>query len=83
MLRSYPSVRRVILFGSTARGAFGAGSDIDLAVEGLEPASFFRAWLEVEEAAGGLPFDLVDLNDASAPLRATIEREGVVLFARR
>lgn len=42
-LRLQYGVRRVILFGSLARGGFVEGSDIDLAVEGLSRADFLRA----------------------------------------
>jgi predicted nucleotidyltransferase len=41
----YP-IRRMILFGSLARGGFAPGSDIDLAVEGLPPGDFFTALAE-------------------------------------
>lgn len=43
LLRQQYGVRRVILFGSLVRGSFVEGSDIDLAVEGLSRADFFRA----------------------------------------
>jgi hypothetical protein len=46
--------RRVVLVGSLARGEFGAGSDIDLAAEGIPDDSFFRAGADLEAAAGGL-----------------------------
>jgi len=36
-------VKRIILFGSLVRGDFAAGSDSDLAVEGLLKTDFFRA----------------------------------------
>jgi len=42
-LRQHYGVKRIILFGSLVRGDFAAGSDIDLAVEGLLKADFFRA----------------------------------------
>ena len=37
------SARRVVLFGSLASCRFGARSDIDLAVDGVDPARFFAA----------------------------------------
>lgn len=66
-----------MLFGSLVHsGRFSERSDVNLAVSGIQPASFFRAW-----AVGGAscPFelDLVDLADCSPTLRKLIEEEGV------
>ncbi len=47
VLREGYGVDRVILFGSLAKGRFTTESDIDLAVAGLAPADFFRAYAEV------------------------------------
>ncbi len=47
-LRAIPEVRRVILYGSLAKGAFDEGSDIDLAVEGLPMEAHFRVACELE-----------------------------------
>ncbi|HEY71679.1 MAG TPA: nucleotidyltransferase domain-containing protein [Thermoflexia bacterium] len=42
MAPSYPSLRRVYLFGSVIRpGAFLPSSDIDVAVEGLDAEAYF------------------------------------------
>ena len=72
-------VRRVILFGSRARGDFRPKSDIDLAVEG---GDFINFSLDVDEGTSTLRlFDFVDLGDAVPDaLRAVIENEGVVLY---
>jgi predicted nucleotidyltransferase len=55
----------VYLFGSAAAGSLREDSDIDMAVAGLPPESFYRA---LAEAAGILrrPFDLVDLDESNA-----------------
>jgi predicted nucleotidyltransferase len=45
LVSRYP-IRRIILFGSLARGGFAPGSDIDLAVEGLPPRDYFTALAE-------------------------------------
>jgi predicted nucleotidyltransferase len=70
---------RVIAFGSLVHhGRFAECSDVDLAVSGIRPASFFRAWAVV---GASCPFelDLVDLADCSPALRKLIEEEGVPL----
>ena len=72
--------RRIWLFGSLADGAFGEGSDIDLAAEGLPagPAAF-RAAAELDDLARPFGVDLVPLEDAHPPLRARIVDRGELL----
>ena len=53
-------------------------SDIDLALEGLAPASTFRAMARAAEAAGR-HVELVPLEDARPEVLAIIEREGRVI----
>ena len=76
LLRRDFGAQEVIAFGSLVHAhRFGERSDIDLAVSGIAPRDFFRAW----HAAGeGCPFevDLVDIDDCSATLRSLIAEEG-------
>ena len=72
------SVRKVVLFGSIARGLAGSYSDIDLAVEGLPPEQTFRAMARAADVAGR-NVDLVPLEDARPEVLAIIEREGEVI----
>ena len=72
-------VRKVILFGSRARGDTRERSDIDLAVSGGDIGEFTEA--VNEEAWTLLMFDVVNLDrEISAELRAEIDRDGVVLY---
>jgi predicted nucleotidyltransferase len=84
-LASFPHVRRVVLFGSRARGGHDDRSDVDLAVE--VPSAGAREWDElggiVEETETLLDIDLVRLDRASDELRSRIEREGEVMYERR
>lgn len=75
------NVRKVILFGSRARGDFKRVSDIDLAVEGGE---FARFALDVEEDTSTLlEYDIVDLDrDIQQELRESIRREGKILYEK-
>jgi predicted nucleotidyltransferase len=76
ILRTRFAADEVIAFGSLVHtGHFSDRSDIDLAVSGIQPADFFKAWAAAGEAC---PFelDLVDLSDCSSVLRDLIEREG-------
>ncbi len=72
---------RLILFGSRARGDYYKTSDIDLAVSGGDISRFS---LSVdEETSTLLKFDFVNLDRAVQPeLRASIEREGVILYEK-
>ena len=66
--------KRVIPFGSVVgHGPWHAGSDLDLAVEGVTPDQFYRAWSMLRELLPtGLNVDLVALEQASEELRARI-----------
>lgn len=72
-------IRKVILFGSRARGDFKRTSDIDLAVTGGDIISFTLA--VDEETSTLLMYDMVNL-DASVQreLRDSIEKEGKILY---
>lgn len=75
-------VRKVILFGSVARGESPGRLDIDLAVLGLDEADELRALSALSEEAG-CPVDLVRLETASPRLISAVERDGQVLDERR
>ena len=72
-------VKKVILFGSRARGNFKEKSDIDLAVKG---GDFIRFVLDVnEETSTLLEFDIVNLDeDIQDELRESIKKEGKVVY---
>ena len=74
-------VRKVILFGSRARGDFREKSDIDLAVEG---GDFIRFSIDVnEDKSTLLKFDIVDLDEKiQEELMESIQREGRVLYEK-
>lgn len=74
LLKSRFGARRAIIFGSLAGQApWHNRSDIDLAVEGLAPADYFRAlsacWELLPE---GIELNLVSLEDARPEMRARI-----------
>jgi uncharacterized protein len=79
ILRERYGARRVVLVGSLARGEFVAGSDIDLAAEGIPAERFFRAGADLEAAAGGLHVDLIPIESANAAFLADLSRDGIVL----
>jgi predicted nucleotidyltransferase len=80
-LRALPEVRRVILYGSLAKGAFRENSDIDLAVEGLPAESHFRVWAELERGED-FHLDLHRCEELSEGFLRVIEGYGELLYAR-
>ena len=81
LLAEHYGVRRVTLFGSLLGDRFQQGSDIDLAVEGLDPARFFRADAHLAREIE-VPVDLKLLRDCPELLRQRIADEGEVLYER-
>lgn len=76
---------RVILYGSRARGDARDNSDYDLAV--VFPQDRRNRWIRFladydDAALTLLPVDLLDLSEASEPLREQISKEGVTLYER-
>ena len=77
LLKREYGAKRVIAFGSLAHGAwFHPHSDLDLAVEGLEPGVIWRAWSAVEKAVPELDVDLIELETAGDRLGQRIREQG-------
>ena len=74
LVQEHFGAKRVIPFGSVVgHGTWHSGSDLDLAVEGVAPEHFFRAWSMLREMLPpGPEVDLVDLEQAGEALRARI-----------
>jgi predicted nucleotidyltransferase len=80
MLKQKYGATRVILFGSLAhRDWYHPRSDVDLAVEGIAPEVFYRAWTAIEHVIKDRPVDLVDVTAASPSVRRTLLDEGMDL----
>ncbi len=72
-------IRKVILFGSRARGTHTERSDIDIAVMGGDFDSFY--WAVKEKTHTLLSFDIVDYDSGvSRQLKKEIEKDGVVIY---
>ena len=74
-------VRKVILFGSRARGTNRERSDIDIAVSG---GDFINFYYDIEEKVWTLlMFDIVNLDKPiSDELKYEIEKDGVVIYEK-
>jgi len=69
-----PPLHTMVVFGSHARGAARADSDLDLAVQAARPLSDAEQSLIIEALAleFGCAIDLVDLSQAGQPLLGEI-----------
>lgn len=78
----FPSVRRVILFGSLARGTAAPGSDVDLWLEGLAESDWLDAVALVRGCIPDAEVDLVRAEWARSPIATRVAAHGVVLLER-
>ena len=78
-LAAAEGVRRVVLYGSRARGDHRERSDVDLALDapGLSRLDWLRLRLDADEARTLYHVDLLRLDEAPDRLRQRIEAEGV------
>ncbi len=74
-------IRKVILFGSRARGTNSPKSDIDIAVSG---GNIFDFYYDLEEKAHTLlMFDVINLDKGiNSELAADIDKDGVVIYEK-
>ncbi|MBX2901010.1 MAG: nucleotidyltransferase domain-containing protein [Cyclobacteriaceae bacterium] len=85
VLKGFPSVGRVLLFGSRAKGSYYAGSDIDLAImdEEVSDKELLAIRSELEES--DLPYFVDVVHYPSIryqPLKEHIDRVGVVFYKK-
>jgi predicted nucleotidyltransferase len=71
--------KKVLLFGSLARGDFNHWSDIDLAVGGIPPGNYYKAVAFASGFSSVWNVDILDLDDCTEALRDIILQEGVEL----
>jgi predicted nucleotidyltransferase len=71
------AVKRVLLFGSSLISG-KESRDIDLAVEGISPADFFRYYGDLMLGLSK-PVDVIDLSGASK-FTKMIKQEGILLY---
>lgn len=77
------SAKKLILFGSRARGNHRINSDIDIAVFGMPKEKRTLFWIDIENISTLLEFDILHVSkDTSVELLYHIEKEGIVLMNR-
>lgn len=82
MIAAHSGVRRIILFGSRARGYASPRSDIDLAVDINDDAAWHILDEKVEEYPTLLKIDLVRLGDSHGDFQKAILETGKILYER-
>lgn len=78
---STPYVKKLILFGSRAKGNYKYNSDIDLAIQ-VDGEVGSHYYFEMEEAAELYKLDLLDIDLIHEELLLKQIEEGFVLFER-
>lgn len=85
-LKENTKIKKIILFGSRAKGSNFAGSDIDIAIQGntLRLDDILEAKISYEKLSLPYKMDIVILERVKEPeLLAHIERVGITLFERK
>jgi len=84
MAKDYPSIIKVTLFGSRARGHFHHSSDFDISVSCKDEKDFWGFYFDVEDIDTFYKIDVLwhetILNDV---LIKEIKKDGVVLYERK
>lgn len=83
-IAAIPAVKRVLLFGSRARGDADERSDFDIAIDA--PRLSRTEWVDIlhaaEDAETLLAIQVVDLRETDRKFRSRVESEGIVLYER-
>lgn len=84
LIKRHTSPKRIILFGSRARGDNAPRADFDIAIDDdtLTPAKVALLRSEIEELPTLHEIDLVWLNGVNEKFRQKIVAEGRILYER-
>lgn len=83
VLRNFPSILEVKIFGSRARGDYSKTSDIDLAVKFENEHNILRLIDKLEEIRCILKFDIIDVDSISNQLLLkNINKDGIVIYSK-
>ena len=77
----YAPDAKIILYGSRARGDFGSGSDIDIALDMghvIERSVMNKILGDLEESKLPIGFDIVDFRKISEDMQKEILKDGII-----
>jgi predicted nucleotidyltransferase len=72
--------KEIVLFGSLVDGTADQSSDIDLAVSGISPRTYFKTVAEISSIVGW-KVDLVTMDHVSKDFKKEIRKHGKRLYA--
>jgi len=76
------ALKKVYLFGSLAEGLFLKGSDVDLAVEGMDFKDYLKALAEYR-CIKGRHLDILHIDFCKPQLKDAILKEAKVLYEEK
>lgn len=77
------SAKEIYVFGSFGEDRFDIRSDLDIAVKGIPPNLFIRAFDSISNLSVDFSFDLVDLDHSSDLLKKHILTRGKLIYEER
>ena len=80
-IKSLGFVKKLVIYGSRARGDYKYNSDIDLAIDVDSYEELRKVYQVIDNVKMIYTFNLIDLNTISnEKFKANIEKDGIVLF---
>ena len=86
ILKTYPEIEKVIIYGSRAKGNFREGSDIDLTLYGKNLTYDIKSKLsgDLDDSATPYLFDISIFDKLNAPdLEEHINRVGQIFYTKK
>jgi len=80
--KEYPDIRKVVLFGSRARGDFNDSSDYDIAVFGGDQNERMHFQARIDDIDTLLKIDILFVSDRiiGTPIYENIRKDGIILM---
>ncbi len=82
VLKSYPAIQEVVLYGSRAKNTYQEYSDIDLCITKKDKGSISGLTLELEDLNIPYMVDLVEYDHVDTNLQKNIKKDGVAIYRR-
>lgn len=75
-------LKRVYLFGSLAEGLFLKGSDVDIALEGMDFEDYLKALAE-HRFVRGMHLDMLNMDFCRPEIKEAILKSGLLLYEKK